>query len=667
MKNFKLLFVFAVLNCFSSIAQVSIASIFSDNMVLQRNVNIPVWGSAKANEKVEITFHNQKKTAKADKAGKWNIQLDKESAGGPYVLIVKGKNTIEIKNVLVGEVWILSGQSNMEWTVGQSDNASSEIAKANYPNIRHIKVPKEINLKPNQTLNNVKWSVCSPKTVSDFSGIGYFYAKQLQDKLHIPIGIINASWGGTNIETWISKEGFESNGNPNDSVQAKYFKEIISQMPKDNLNTLLDLKMVANQNRIEKLQKSKLTTENVPFYKELNYNDASWLELQQPGNWEEQSLGDFDGVVWLRKHFILNKEDLNAINTIEFPAIDDNDETYINGIKIGETSGWDIKRSYQFLSKILKVGDNVIAVRVIDNSGGGGIHGKKEVLKLKLGTKEIPLNGTWKFQVEAIKNTINENEFPSLCYNAMINPLIPFAFKGVLWYQGESNAMRAYQYNKTFPLLINDWRTKWNTNFPFYFVQLATYKTQGNSNEGCPWAELREAQTNTLQVQNTAMVVTTDIGDPNDIHPTNKQEVGRRLASVALNNLYNQKMICGGPTFVSFKNNQNKTTIVFDSKGSGLKTSNNNAFISGFEVAGDNQVFYPAVAFLKDDKVILTCEKVLNPIAIRFGWIGDASNCNLINKEGYPAVPFRTDNWKLSTEGVLYEIQKLSYTGSVLK
>ncbi len=614
-------------------AQISIASIFSDNMVLQRNISIPVWGWAKANEKVEVTFHNQKKTTKADKTGKWSIHLDNEIAGGPYILYIKGKNIIEIKNVLVGEVWICSGQSNMEWTVGQSDDANNEIAKANYPNIRHIKIPKEINSTPNQILNNVKWSVCSSGTVSDFTGIGYFYAKKLQEKLHIPIGLINASWGGTNIETWISREGFESRNDTSDGKQTELFKEMIGQMPKVNLNALLDLKMVAAQNRIEALQKTKFTTENIPLYKELNYNDTSWLDLQQPGVWEEQSLGDFDGVVWLRKHFILNKEDLNATNLLEIPAIDDNDETYVNGIKIGETNGWDAKRNYQIPSEILKVGDNIIAIRVVDNGGGGGIYGKAEVLKLKVGTKEIPLNGTWKFQVETIKNTINENEFPSLCYNAMISPLIPFAFKGVIWYQGESNATRAFQYNKVFPLLIKDWRAKWNTNFPFYFVQLATFKTKGNSNEGCSWAELREAQTTTLQITNTAMVVTTDIGNPNSIHPTNKQEVGKRLATIAFNNVYDKKMICGGPTFASFENKEGKAIITFDSIGSGLKTTNNDEFIYGFEVAADDHVFYTANAFIKEDKVIVTCDKVANPFAIRFGWIGDASNCNLFNQK----------------------------------
>lgn len=648
MKHYNLFLIFLFMS-FSTTAQTFVASIFSDNMVLQRNAKIPVWGFAKAGEKITVTFHNQILKTVTNKDGKWSVYLDNESAGGPFVLSIKGKSKIEIKNVLVGEVWLCSGQSNMEWTVGQSNNAKEEIANANFPTIRHIKIPKEINSIPNSDFKNASWQICSPETVADFTGIGYFYARELILKLNVPIGIINASWGGTNIETWISREGFES---------SPEFNEMITQMPKVNLNSLLDLKMEAAQNRIEALQKTKFTTEKVPFYKDLNFDDSSWLTLQQPTSWEEQSLGNFDGVVWLRKHFNLTEN--NKSISLEIPAIDDNDETFVNGIKVGETIGWDKKRSYKILSEILKIGDNLIAIRVTDNGGGGGIYGNNDELKLITENNQIPLSGAWKFQVETIKNSVNENEFPSLCYNAMISPLIPFAFKGVLWYQGESNASRAYQYNKAFPLLVDDWRSKFKSDFPFYFVQLASFITKGNSNEGCSWSEMREAQTNTLQLKNTGMVVTTDlVTNPKDIHPTNKQDVGKRLASIAFNNLYNQKMICSGPTFKSFENKDGKTILTFENTGSSLFTPDKYGYIKGFEVSGENKVFYYAIAELMKNKVVLTCDKVPNPIAIRFGWIGDASECNLFNNEGIPTVPFRTDNWKLGTEEEKYKIQNL--------
>jgi sialate O-acetylesterase len=643
----KIFLAIVLLICLCAEAQVKLASIFADDMVLQREAKIPIWGWAMPNEKVTVTFHNQSKTTKADHEGKWSVRLNKENAGGPYNLSITGKNQMLLKNILVGEVWLCSGQSNMEWTVGQSDDAENEIAKANNSNIRHIKIPKEINSMPNADIKKTAWEVCSPETVGGFTGIGYFYAKQLQEKLHIPIGLINASWGGTNIETWISREGFESSTD---------FQEMIAKMPKINLQSLLNLKMSTEQNRIATLQKYPFTTDKVALYKKPDFDDKLWLTLQQPQIWEEQSLGNFDGVVWLRKHFTLSKEDLNTEAILQIPAIDDNDITYLNGIKIGATKGWDIKRNYIIPAGLLREGVNVIAIQVIDNGGGGGIHGSDSDLKLVLNNASIALNGLWQFQVETIKNSINENGYPSLCYNAMIHPLIPFAFKGVLWYQGESNASRAFQYNKTFPLLINDWRQKWQTKFPFYFVQLATFKTKGNSNEGCSWAELREAQTHTLKVSHTAMVVTTDIGNPNDIHPTNKKEVGKRLAAIAFNNLYNKKTVCSGPVFKTFENKGNQTIVTFDTLDYGLMVQKNNGLVYGFEVANNDQVFYPAKAIIRNNTVMLTCDQVVKPQAIRYGWIGDASACNLFNNEGFPAIPFRTDNWKTVTKNVEYRL-----------
>lgn len=640
------IFLFLLLFCINQIhAEVQLASIFADNMVLQRDVKIPVWGWAVAHEKITIQFHNQSKTTKANQNGKWIVYLDKENAGGPFVLTVKGKNTIQIKNVLVGEVWICSGQSNMEWTVGQSENAVEEMAKANFPTIRHIQIPKEINSETNKDFKTTPWEICSPKTVENFTAVGYFFAKEMNSELNVPIGLIHSSWGGTDIETWISKEGFETDNE---------FREMIQTLPKINLDSLLKLKIESTKRKIETIQKAEVNSQKAASFNLFKFDDSNWPEIQQPGIWEEQQLGNFDGVVWLRKEFTLEK--INGMLTLEIPAIDDNDVTYVNGIKIGQTNGWDKKRTYPIPTEILKIGQNIIAIRVEDTGGGGGIYGSKTELKITHNKEEIPLNGKWKFQVEYIQNSLNPNEFPSLCYNAMIHPLIPYAFKGVLWYQGENNASRAYQYQKAFPLLINDWRQKWQNDFPFYFVQLATYKTNGNSNEGCDWAELREAQTKTLSVKNTAMVVTTDIGDPDDIHPKNKKTIGDRLAAIALNNLEQKNIICSGPTYLSFKNIENQTIVTFESIGKGLYTSSSDGFVNGFEVAGEDQIFYPAKAFIKDNKVIISCEKVLYPVAVRFGWIGDASHCNLFNKDGFPAVPFRTDDWKTTTKSEKYKL-----------
>ncbi|PKP13452.1 MAG: hypothetical protein CVU08_05385 [Bacteroidetes bacterium HGW-Bacteroidetes-3] len=664
----KLFLLVVLISSISINAQVTLPKIFADNMVLQRNTLIPVWGTAKANEEIEVRFDKQIKNTKADKNGKWIIRLDNETAGGPYNLTIKASNTIDIKNVLVGEVWLCSGQSNMEMPVGKPkewsvNNFEKETAAANYPMIRHIKIDKLVNTLPQNNVNSSEsWQVCDSTTVGGFTAAGYFFAKNIYNELKIPIGLINASWGGTNIETWISREGFESSDE---------FKEMIAGMPKVSLDSIVKLKINGFDKRIEALQGKKINTEAASTYNELGFNDSKWPELNQPELWEKQSLGEFDGVVWLRKSIILSPDDSKKEAILELSTVDDDDVTYINGVKVGSMIGWNLERKYTIPVGILKEGTNVIAVRVTDNGGGGGIYGNEANLKLTIGTTIIPLSGKWKFQVESIKKTTNENSFPSLCYNAMINPLIPYAFQGVLWYQGESNAGRAYQYRTTFPLLINDWRQKFlpsglnadkhgqagnQGDFPFYFVQLASFFAGGNSNDGCGWAELQEAQTLTLKVPNTGMAVTTDIGNPNDIHPTNKQDVGKRLAALALNNTYNIPMVCSGPMYKSMEIKDSQIIVSFNDIGGGLFTLDKYGYIKGFEIAGEDQVFHYAKGFIKDNKVILSSEEVSNPIAVHFSWIGDASESNLFNKEGFPAVPFRTDEWKTVTKEEKYKL-----------
>jgi len=639
--------------CLQARAKVILPKIFSDNMVLQRNGLIPIWGWADANEKIEVRFNNQVKSVKAGKNGKWLIRLDAENAGGPYDMTIKGKNTVQIRNILVGEVWLCSGQSNMEWTVGQSMNAKQEIAAANNLFIRHIKIQRDISSLPQNDINAGDWQICDSTTVANFTGVGYFFAKNLYNELKIPVGLINSSWGGTNIETWISREAFENSDE---------FKEMIAGMPKIDLDSLSKLKVKGSVMRIEALQGTKMEGMNTSQFRELSFDDSKWPVLNQPQLWEEQSIGELDGIVWLRKTIVLASLDLTKEATLVLSKIDDNDITYVNGIKVGSTNQWDANRRYTIPPGVFKEGKNVIAVRVEDTGGGGGIYGDAADVKLILYNASLPLSGEWKFQVESVIKTTNQNSLPSLCFNAMISPLIPFAFQGVLWYQGESNAGRSYQYRKAFPLLINDWRQKWNnSSMPFYFVQLATFNNPGNSNEGCGWAELREAQTMTLSLPNTGMCVTTDlVTNPKDIHPTNKQDVGKRLAALALNNLYSKNMICNGPIYKSMEIKNDQVILSFDNIGTGLYTPDKYGYIRGFEMAGKDQVFHYAKAFIKGNTVVLFNEKVENPVAVHFGWIGDASDCNLFNKEGYPAVPFRTDEWKTVTKDEKYKIEKLN-------
>lgn len=648
-----LVFVVALISMASAVkANITLPAIFADNMVLQRNALIPVWGLAAANEKIEIRFNKQVKSTKADKSGRWMIKLDMENAGGPFELIVRGQNTIQFNNVLVGEVWICSGQSNMEWSVGQSAKAAEEIAGADFPLIRQVKIAKTVNSMPQDDFKTSGWMICDPSTVSAFTGVGYFFARQMYKELNIPIGIINDSWGGTNVETWIGREGFES---------SEEFKEMIAGVPVVNLDSMARLRIQAVAARVELLQGAKIGSGSPETFKSAEFDDSKWPVMNQPELWEQQAPGELDGVVWLRKTIELTAEQSRTEAVLSLTKIDDDDITYVNNVKVGSTNQWDALRKYKIPAGVLKPGKNVISVRVTDNGGGGGIYGNASDLKLILGENSVSLQGDWKYQIESVKKNTNENALPSLVFNTMVNPLIPYAFKGVLWYQGESNAGRSYQYRKAFPLLIKNWRQRWGQgDFPFYFVQLATYRTSGNSNEGCGWAELREAQSLALKVPNTGMCVTTDVGNPGDIHPIDKQTVGKRLAAIALHNLYGKQIVCNGPTYQSVEIKGSTAELSFTETGSGLITTDKYGYVKGFEIAGADQVFYYAKASIRNNKVIVTCDKVPVPVAVRFGWIGDATDNNLFNQEGFPAVPFRTDDWKMITKDVKYVVEKMN-------
>lgn len=632
-------------------ANVRMPLLFSDGMVLQRNKIIPVWGWADPNEKVEVHFNKQTRTIIADKNGKWMIGLNAEKAGGPFELTITGKNKIVIKDVLVGEVWICSGQSNMEFQVSKTINAQAEINDSNYPMIRHFGVAQDLSGTPKEELKAGKWEVSSKETVGNFTAIGYYFAKKLYGELKIPIGIINTSWGGTNVETWTSRQAFE---------KSEEFKDMIANVPSVNMDAILETYKKTILENLKKVQGFDVTMANENQFKEMNFDDKNWPEIKAPSLWENQQLGNMDGIVWMRKTITLSAEDIKNKAALSLSKIDDEDITYVNGIEIGKNTQYDLKRVYLIPANVLKEGKNTIAVRIVDNGGGGGIYGESADLKLNLGIKNIPLDGLWKFNVVNVKISVSPNSYPSLLYNAMVNPLIPYAFQGVLWYQGEANVWRANQYKKAFPLMITDWRTKWNQgNFPFFFVQLSTFdEFGGNSTKGSRWAELREAQTETLKVPNTGMVVTTDIGNAKDIHPTNKQDVAKRLAAIALNDVYEKKQVNSGPMYKSMEIKGNQIILTFASIGGGLSTPDKNGNLKGFEVAGADKVFYPAKATIKDNKVIASSEAVPNPVAVRYGWADDDTEINLFNKENFPASPFRTDNWEMMTANEIYKVNK---------
>ncbi len=641
----KLTFLILILFAYSvAMANVLLPRIFGDNMVLQRNKPVRVWGWAAPGEKVEVNFNLQTKSVKADKAGKWQIMLAPEVAGGPFELQVKGKNELTIHNVLVGEVWICSGQSNMEMPVegwGKINNFEKEIAEADYPLIRHFKVPNTVSTNLKDDLTGGDWKICTPENTGDFSATAYFFARELYSKLNIPIGLINTSWGGTQSEAWTSQEGFASSDE---------FKDIASSMKAGDLDAMLKERRNAVKQQMEKLQGGLDPNPQTSEWKTIGFDDSKWSKMKLPGLWEEQGLANVDGTIWFRKTIEISESEAGQPALLELAKIDDTDETFINGTKVGETNSYNSQREYSIPSGILKTGKNVITVKVVDTGGGGGFYGESAEMKLTIGKNIQPLSGDWFFRIESLKdagNSVGPNDYPSLLYNAMLNPLLPYTIEGAIWYQGETNAGRAYQYRKAFPLMIMDWRKHWNLgDFPFYFVQLSTYGSdQANSANGSTWAELREAQAMTLSLPNTGMAVTTDIGNPKDIHPKNKQDVGKRLAAIALHDVYQISGEYCGPVYQAMKQDGNKIEISFTHTGTGLMVKDKYGYVKGFEISGADKKFHYAKAWQAGDKIVVFSEEVSDPVAVRYNWADDASEGNLFNKEQFPAAPFRTDNW----------------------
>ena len=635
---------------FSGMAQaiVKLPYIFTNNMVLQRDVKVPVWGWAAKGEGVKITFAGKKYSAKPAVDGKWTVYLDPLPAGGPYEMVIKGKNEIVLKNILMGEVWVCSGQSNMEMPLagwGNIKNSAKEIAEANYPNIRLFTVVKKVGDKPVAELEPAEWKVCSPATIPEFSSVGYFFGRNLNKELNVPIGLINTSWGGTIAETWMSAGAANS---------IEDFKEPVKQLSSLNSDKLKTEAEAKSKIWNENIEKNDAGIRNKWF--ESAADDSQWKEMRLTQQWETAGLPDFDGVVWFRKEIVLNDAEAKAGITLNLAMIDDNDISFVNGKQVGATNNYSTKRIYKVDPSILKTGKNIIAVKVIDTGGGGGIYGEPQDLSYTSSLGTNSLVGDWKYNI-GIKTgskpdaSTGPNSFPTLLYNGMIYPMLPIAVRGAIWYQGESNASRAYQYQSVFPTLITDWRKQFaNPNMPFYFVQLANFMEVNTQPVESEWAELREAQTKTLALPNTGMAVTIDIGDAKDIHPKNKQDVGYRLSLPALKNEYNKNIEYSGPLYKSQKIEGNKIRISFDHVGKGLVTKDKYGYLKGFTIAGADKKFVWAKAWLEGSEVVVYADRVSQPVAVRYAWANNPDDASLYNEEGLPASPFRTDSWKGITQ-----------------
>ncbi|MEZ0482923.1 sialate O-acetylesterase [Fibrella aquatica] len=634
----------------TSFGQVRMARLFTDHVVLQRQKPIPVWGWAKPREAVTVTLAGQKQQVKADANGKWLVRFTPIEAGGPHTLAATAKSGVaSASDVLIGEVWLCSGQSNMEWTVKQTDNFAKEKKNANFPQIRHLRVDHELALTPQQELKAGTWQLASAETVGDFTAVGFFFARELYQKINVPIGLVHSSWGGSQVEGWISKESMLSN----DELRG-YAQTMPTTWPA--ADSIIDVKLRKN------LQvPATLTTADEAKYLDPSYTFAGWRTSDAIGQWEWKDMRGFMGQGYMAKTVMLPEEMATEQTTLSLAENDGPTKVYINGKLVSEGTVQGV-RKLTIPAGTWKAGENKLVLKVGNmvnpNWFGVGLKGSAADLYVEDPLQRINLGGEWRLMPSfAEKHEYKRfmNNVGMSIYNAMIAPLEPMSMRGVLWYQGETNAGRSYQYRQSFPLMITDWRTKFGQDMSFYFVQLANYGANNSSNQGSGWAELREAQTMTLSLPKTGMAVITDIGNPKDIHPTNKQDVGHRLALNALKFDYGQTVNYSSPMYDGVKFEGSTAIVSFKHTGGGLMAKDKYGYLKGFEIAGDDKIFHFATADIKGNTVIVSHPNVPKPVAVRYAWADSPDDANLFSADGLPANSFRTDTWPGVTSNAKFE------------
>jgi sialate O-acetylesterase len=628
----------------TTFSQVRLPKLISNGMILQREANVNIWGWASAGEKISIDFINKTYKIIADEKGNWNVMLPKLKAGGPFEMQIKASNIITVKDIMVGDVWVCSGQSNMELPMSRvSWNYPGEIEHSENKYIRQFIVPDKYDFnEPEKDFSDGAWKSASPENTPDFSAVAYFFAKEIYNKYKVPIGLINSALGGSPVESWISENTLKEF--PNYYNEALMFRDAsLIRKIEDADNARAN----AWYSLLWKIDEGYKDPQNVWY--EPSLNDADWLTTKVPGYWADTELGYKNGVVWFRKKVDIPSSVAGKPAKLILGRIIDADSVFVNGVFVGTTSYQYPPRRYNITKDLLKEGENSIVIRVISNIGKGGFVPDKQY-EIVSGTDTIDLKGEWRFKLGAEMPPLASQTFirwkPLGLYNAMIAPLINYKIKGVIWYQGESNAERPWEYFKLFSAMINDWRTNWNEgNFPFLFVQLPNFMEAKKEPSESNWALLREAQLKTLSLPETGIAVAIDIGEWNDIHPLDKKDVGKRLALAAQKVAYGDKeVVSSGPIYRSMKIEGNKIILSFYNIGTGLMAKGNSE-LKCFAIAGEDSQFVWAKAKIEGDKVIVWNDKIANPVAVRYAWADNPEGANLFNKDGLPASPFRTDKW----------------------
>lgn len=604
-------------------------------MILQRETATKIWGWASANEAIELKFKNTTLHTSANNNGEWEIQLPAQKAGGPYEMTLTGSNKIVLKNILFGDVYVCSGQSNMELPMGRLiDKYPNEIAKSDHPNIRQFLVPDEYDFKnPRKDLSGGMWEIASPKTITQFSAVAYFFALDISKRHNIPVGIINAALGGSPAQAWISEGALK---------KFPVYEEEVKKFKNDQLIKSIE---ASDQSLASNWYKNlNANDEGLKNNWKTNIDDKDWEEMNVPGYWADGPLGNVNGVVWFKKEIEVPKSMLGNSVKLLLGRIVDADSVFINGEFVGSISYQYPPRRYIFNANILKAGKNTITVRLVNNSGKGGFVRDKDY-QLIANQDTIDLRGKWKYKLGSKASPAPSQTFirwkPAGLYNAMIAPLLKYKIKGVLWYQGEANTGNPKEYSELMKSLINNWRKDWaQGDFPFLYVQLPNFMEPKKTPSESSWAELRAQQLSLASVPNTAMAVIIDLGEWNDIHPLNKQSVGKRLALQAEHLIYgNNKIVSSGPVFKSMQSNGNQLILNFNNISKGL-IAKGGGELKYFAIAGKDRVFVWAKAAIKGDKVVVWNKDIVNPVYVRYAWADNPEGANLYNSANLPASPF---------------------------
>jgi sialate O-acetylesterase len=622
------------------LAQVRLPRLVSDGMVLQRDVPLHIWGWASPGEKVRVVFAGEQVSGETDHLGNWSVMLGPKHAGGPFNLTIDGSNHVEVRNVLVGEVWVCSGQSNMELPMERvKERYPAVIAGSENSSIRQFHVPTRYDLSgPVDSLNGGKWEAASPSTVLQFSAAAYFFARALYAQYQVPIGLINCAVGGSPAEAWLSAEALE---------RFPDLKTIaIRYADKAFRDSIVTAERVASDAWYHHLwEEDKGLRGERPWY-DPAFNASPWATMPVPGFWADQGLGPVNGVVWFRKDVDVPAGMTGVPAKLLLGRIIDRDSVYVNGVFSGTIGYQYPPRRYELPAGLLKPGKNTIVVRVINSGGRGGFVPDKPYT-LTANGQTIDLKGPWKYRLGMESPPLGATTFfqykPGALFNGELSAILPYTIRGVIWYQGESNTGHPEQYRDIFSMVISDWRSRWKESlFPFLFVQLPNFMEPVNQPSESKWAELREAQRQTLTLPNTGMAVAIDLGEWNDLHPLNKEDVGRRLALVARHVAYGEHdLVWSGPLYRSMEIRGDRIILRFDETGGGL-VAKGDTLLHYFAIAGADKHFVRAKARIDGDKVIVWSEQVPHPTIVRYAWADNPQGANLCNKEGLPASPFTT-------------------------